>query len=235
VPVVPTRQCNDLIASVEEISIGRDEERPGSLVCQGREGRINFSLSAGIQNTDPPAKHARGGVQVSRLDFSIRIGRIDERGNQRGCGNQLHDHFQTFCDQFSGAPSDARDIATWPVQAGDETQFDRIATDREHDGNRDRRCLGRECRGGTDRRDNRAHLTTHQIGRHRRQAIILTFRPAIFDCDVLSFDVAGVFQALAKCARGDRIPIGRCAVEEPDHRHRRLLSARRKRPRSRAA
>jgi hypothetical protein len=74
-----------------------------------------------------------------------------------------------------------------------------------------------------------------QIGRQRRQTIVLTFRPAILDCDVLSFDEAGVFQALAKCARSHRIPIGGCTVEEADHRHCPLLGARGEWPGNRRA
>ena len=33
----------------------------------------------------------------------------------------------------------------------------------------------------------------------RRQPIVLILRPAVFDCDVLAFDVAGFAQALAEC------------------------------------
>src|SRR5262249_22018347 len=80
----------------------------------------------------------------------------------------------------------------------------------------------------------RVDLTADQLGRQRWQTIVLTLRPAILDCDVLSFNVAGVFQALAECARSDCVPIGRCAIEKSDHRHR-LLRACRERPCSCAA
>ena len=59
---------------------------------------------------------------------------------------------------------------------------------------RDRRCrrLGREHgrRDGTGR-DDHGHLPANQIGRQRRQPIILTVRPAVFDRDVLALDIAG--------------------------------------------
>jgi hypothetical protein len=42
--------------------------------------------------------------------------------------------------------------------------------------------------------------------------------------------MAGVLEALAKCAQAFREPVGRYATEEPDHRHRPLLRARRERP-----
>src|SRR5262249_8294734 len=59
-------------------------------------------------------------------------------------------------------------------------------------------------------------------------------RPAVFDRHVLAFDNAGFLQALAESAHTilERV---RCGVEKPDHWHHRLLRARRKRPRSRAA
>jgi hypothetical protein len=42
-------------------------------------------------------------------------------------------------------------------------------------------------------RGNYGNLTTNQISRHRRQAIIVPLRPTIFDRDVLTIDIAGFF------------------------------------------
>src|SRR5262249_36594006 len=53
---------------------------------------------------------------------------------------------------------------------------------------------------------------------------------------VAALDVTGFAQPLAKCGDGPRVAaLGRSGVDEPDHRHRRLLRAHRERPRSRAA
>src|SRR5207245_882356 len=58
----------------------------------------------------------------------------------------------------------------------------------------------------------------------------------IFDRYVLALDIAGVFEALAKCTQTIRIRVRRCGEEDPDYRHRCLLRARRERPcRRRAA
>jgi hypothetical protein len=73
--------------------------------------------------------------------------------------------------------------------------------------------------------------TTDQIGRHSRQSIVLAVRPAIFDRHVLSIDIPHLAQALAEGEQTARPGVRRCAAEEPDHRHRRLLRARRERPR----
>src|SRR5262249_41091070 len=59
---------------------------------------------------------------------------------------------------------------------------------------------------------------------------------AVFDRQVLAFDKLGLLQAPAEGCHhlcGIRI-VGRPTVEEPDHRHRRLLRARRERPCGRA-
>src|SRR5262245_50724325 len=60
-------------------------------------------------------------------------------------------------------------------------------------------------------------------------------RPAKFDGNILALDVARLFQAAAECSDERRPLIGRAAVQMADHRHRRLLRARGKRPRRRRA
>src|SRR5215468_4272366 len=84
-------------------------------------------------------------------------------------------------------------------------------------------------------RGNHGNLTPNQFTSECRQLIKLVLGPAVFDCDVLALDQAAVLEALTKCAEQMRVGGGRCAVEEADDRHRRLLRARRERPRRRAA
>src|SRR5262249_47875775 len=79
------------------------------------------------------------------------------------------------------------------------------------------------------------HLAANQIGGQYRQSIVVTLGPAVFDDDVLVFDGAGLRQALAEGCDETRVFPGRRAIEEPDHRQRVLLRARRERPRGRAA
>ena len=63
----------------------------------------------------------------------------------------------------------------------------------------------------------------------------LDFAPIVFDRDILTLDIAGVLEALAESAQTFRVPVRRRRVKKPDHRHRRLLRARRERPRRRRA
>ena len=60
-------------------------------------------------------------------------------------------------------------------------------------------------------------------------------RPAVFDCDVLTFDEAAFLETLAECRHKVRNVLGRQNMDEADDRHRRLLCPRRERPRHRRA
>src|SRR5262245_36583103 len=79
------------------------------------------------------------------------------------------------------------------------------------------------------------HLTAYQIGCEVGQPVGLVLRPAIFDRYILAFDIPGFADALPKCGHKTRSVARRRAAEEPDHRHCRLLRARRQRPSRRAA
>src|SRR5262249_27828756 len=75
------------------------------------------------------------------------------------------------------------------------------------------------------------HFSADQIGHQCRQAIVLALQPVVLDRYVLAFDVAGLVQAFAERAQIARGGIGRKASNNPDHRLRRLLRARRERQR----
>src|SRR5262245_2337638 len=74
-------------------------------------------------------------------------------------------------------------------------------------------------------------MTANEVGRQCWHAIDLVLRPSVFDRDVLAFDIAGFLQTLTERGRHGPIPVGRGAVEKPNHRHRCLLRTRGHRPR----
>src|SRR5262245_16424306 len=78
-------------------------------------------------------------------------------------------------------------------------------------------------------------LAVNQFGRKLWQSIVLAFRPAIFNLQVLALDEALLFQPLAEGPHAVGVAVGRCGVKETDHRHRRLLRPRCERPRHRRA
>src|SRR5215472_1972110 len=73
-------------------------------------------------------------------------------------------------------------------------------------------------------------MTAYEVCRQCGKPIVMTFRPAIFDRDILAFDGAGFLQALVECRYEMCIRTGRSAVEIADHRHHWLLRARGERP-----
>jgi hypothetical protein len=71
--------------------------------------------------------------------------------------------------------------------------LNRVIADGKHD--RDSRrcalCCGRRSR--TSGHGHHGHAPTNQVGRLLRQPIHSIVGPAIFDCDILAFDIAGFF------------------------------------------
>src|SRR5262249_25992071 len=128
-------------------------------------------------------------------------------------------------------------VAAGWVRAGAGPTLARAALSPKDDRKGRSRRLGRHCRSSAAGRHNHGHLTVNQFGRKHRQSIILAFRPAIFDLDVLAFGISCLFQSLAERTQADRVSgqVRRCAAEEPDHWHRGLPRTRRERPRRRAA
>jgi Chromate resistance exported protein len=83
---------------------------------------------------------------------------------------------------------------------------------------------------------NHGHRSANKIGGHRRQSIVLSICPAVFDRHVPAHLISGIAQALAERTLTARPQLRRCAAEESDYRQCGLLPPRRKRPRrSRAA
>src|SRR5262245_43084848 len=106
---------------------------------------------------------------------------------------------------------------------------DRVFADAE--GDRDRRgrsfgCKRSRIAGCSDN----GHATADEVSHERRQAIVLAAEPMVLDHHVLTLDVAGFAEAFTERGCMARGPIERPAADKADHRHGRLLRARRKRP-----
>src|SRR5215471_7575451 len=123
----------------------------------------------------------------------------------------------------------ASGVAARPGEVGDKTKLNRVFTDTEDD--RDACCRSFGCKRGCGaNRGDHGHLSADQVGHQCRQAIVLSLQPVVLDRHVLAFDVAGFIEAFAKPGHVARVGIGRPGSDEPDHRQRRLLRARRERP-----
>src|SRR5262249_8123488 len=137
--------------------------------------------------------------------------------------------------QILGKVVYAGNVARGSIKAVDETKLYRIGADAEDDGNRAGRSLGRErcCRAARCGDD--GHLALHKLGHQCRHAIELILSPTIFDYNIAAIDETGFAETLTKCRGEMGACIGSALMEKPDHRHRRLLRARRERPRRRRA
>ena len=180
------------------------------------------------------------GSGSSRLHVSQRrlhrgAGRVDEHCHTSGCSHQLAQQSQPLCRQLSTEKIDACRVPARPGEAGDKAKPDGIVADDKNDGDRSGYRLGRERRSGASGRGDHRDLPTNQFGRQSGQPIHLILSPAVFDRHVLALDIAGVLQALAECAQAVRDHVRRSGFEKSDHRHRRLLRARRARPCRRCA
>src|ERR1700737_2408384 len=116
----------------------------------------------------------------------------------------------------------ARDIATWAVKAGDEAEPDWVAGAFEDDRNCRGRRLCRKCRRSSGR-GNHGHLAMNQVRGQSGNSIVMFLRPAVFDRDVLTFDVARFIEPLAECGCEGHVAMARPHIEIANQRHRRLL------------
>jgi hypothetical protein len=95
--------------------------------------------------------------------------------------------------------------------------------------------LWRRAREGCRLPGEDGNLAANQIGYQRRQPIIVTVRPAVFDCHILCLDIAGFIQSLVECSAPIGKRAGRPRLEMPNHRQCRLLCTCGERPSGRTA
>ena len=117
--------------------------------------------------------------------------RVDKKPTRRGFGHQFAQQLELLARQARVEEVTPVTLPPGRLRLATRPSFDRIAAGREHDRNRRGRGLGRKRRADRTGCDDHGHLAAHQLGRQRRQPIVLTFRPAEFDRDVLALDVAG--------------------------------------------
>jgi hypothetical protein len=214
---------------------GADEEGVGPLAPKACEGCVDLSAGFGIEDLDLQPHGASSRFDVCHQGLGQWKGWIDQHGNTSGRGHHLAQQFQPLCRQFTREKIDACQVAPRSGEAGDETNFDRVIADAEDDGDRG------GCRLGSQRRrraacDDHGDPPANQFGRQLGQSTDLIIGPPVFDRDVLTLDIAGILQALTKCAQHEiRERASRLTVEVTNHGHSRLLRARRDWPRDRRA
>src|SRR5262249_57763449 len=101
-----------------------------------------------------------------------------------------------------------------PGEADDEAESNRIVGHAKHDRNARGRSFRRQGRCGASASDDQGDLAADQLGRHRRQPIVLTLGEAIFDSCVAPHDVAASARLWRKTATGPAL-----AAAEPAPRY----------------
>src|SRR5262249_2471043 len=128
----------------------------------------------------------------------------------------------------------ACDVADWSIEAGNYAKLHRVTAHGEHNRNRVGGRLGGKRWCDTNH-DDHANLAADEIDCERRKVPLLVLRPAIFNRHVLPLNIADFREPPPNGIHAVGISFGRSWGKESDHRHRRLLRARRERPRRRAA
>jgi hypothetical protein len=89
-------------------------------------------------------------------------------------------------------------VSARPAVARHEPQLDWIAADGEDDRDRRGRGLGRERRRVAAGRNYHGHRPACEFCRQRRQSIVVTLRPAVFDRHVPAFGITVFEQSLTE-------------------------------------
>src|SRR5262245_40757074 len=229
------RQRNDWYEAVEEEERAETyQERINRFLRKARKGHVNVTAGGGFEDFDLLLNGRGRSLNVRDKGLSLGQVGIDQHANPHGSRLQLMQQPKALSPKSRRNEGDTGDVAAWSVEAGDEAKLNRVTAGCEDDRDRRSRRLGYNCRRGVMRSDHR-HLTAYQIGCEVGQPVVLVLRPAILDHDILALDVAGFANALPECGQIACTISKRRAAEKSDHRHRRLLRARRKRPRGRAA
>ena len=93
-------------------------------------------------------------------------------------------------------------------------------------------CTCSLCRKGSREKggSNDRHPLAHEVGREHRQSLILSFCPSVLQFDVAAIGIPSLTQTLPEGADTESVGFGRSTAEQSNHRHGRLLRARRERP-----
>src|SRR5262245_27061392 len=155
----------------------------------------SMSIRNALSTVGPPPRRPLPNPPI----LADRIGRVDEHRDTRGRGQQLAQEFQPLCCQLGRENTDAGEVAARPGEARNKTNADRVITGYEDDWDCRRCRLGCEYGRGSDRNDH-GNLAANEISRQLRQPIKFILGPSEYDRYILGLDIAGLSQALAKCA-----------------------------------
>src|SRR5262249_22146981 len=179
-----------------ESGLRRNQQR--AYTCRGERRKCfrKFLVGAGLGNEDTLIGAARCLFNLRQLVWGKA--RIEQNANQWNARHQVTQQPEPLWLHDISVQRIAGRVATGVVKALDQSLADLIAAYTEYDGDTERSARGRAGRGIAADGDEHAHPTADEIGRHRRQQVVLTARPAELDRHVLALDVTTLGQTSAK-------------------------------------
>ena len=192
-----------------------DEKGVGPLAHKGCEGRIDLAAGAGVEDLDLQPDGASRRFHVSQRGLGIAaLAGLTSTAMRAAAGTSSRSSSSRFAANSSLRKLIAGQVAARPGEARDKTKPDRVVADEKTIGIVVVAALAANAECGRQPRRSR-RPAANQFGRQRRQPIALILGPAVFDRHVLAFDIAGLLQALAKCAQTVRaIRARRCRCRE---------------------
>ena len=132
-------------------------------------------------------------------------------------GRKLAHQFKSLLAERARHEGDAGGVPTRTIETRDETSRDGIKSNHEHDRNG---CGRNPCcvRGRWSRSNDNIDRPSYQLGRLRRQTIILAISEAILDYDVAALNKSSFFQPASKCCHQMRGLGLRYRAQKSDHR-----------------
>ena len=122
------------LALIVEQRIDMDQQRISTLFHRPIECLFQLRFGAGIDDNNFDTDAATGGLEGLRIG-GVRIFGIDQYGDDRRLGVQQPEQLDAFRSKLAIDEGYPGDIATRPVEAGDQPVLDWIAAVREHDRN----------------------------------------------------------------------------------------------------
>jgi hypothetical protein len=171
-----------------------DDECADVLLGQARERSLDVLVRFSGEHDQSNAELGRRSLKFIHLRFHAGIARIDERADRSRARYQVAQQGELLAAQRRSEQADAGDVAARPAQARNESCRDGIGRAHEHDRRRLRCRLRRPRRIGAAGGKKDIHFLIKQVGHERRQPLIVAFRPARLDHEIVVFGVTGLLE-----------------------------------------
>src|SRR5215510_14902654 len=221
------RQGDDLIGICKKRNSAAHHERFSSLLNKVREGCLELAWATCIHEHAANSTSTRGSLQLTRFALGkTGVGRVAEVSDRLGCWHQFEQQVKALSSHFGPHEVDAGDISARFAETADEANPDRIGSLQKNDRDRLGRGFGRKRTLCAFQGNDHGYLTANQFCGQRRQLIVFTMCPPVFDRYVSFLDVTSFTQAsteiceiltrqFERCKVKTRLPVSSAAARVP--------------------